>query len=116
MIPQHNMQTWGLSLNDFNGAVFGRALKQFQVPASTYKTFRKTTTITDPATGAVTTTETFDSERMFENMCFTYINAVMSMYEIVRQTQFYEFEADTREALRKVIYAAIEYACQNRQI
>lgn len=86
------------------------------MPASTYKTFRKTITTTDPTTGAVTTTEVFDSERIFENMCFTYINAVMSMYEIVRQTQFYEFEADTREALRKVIYAAIEYACQNRQI
>lgn len=114
MIPQHNMQSWGLSLNDFNVAVFGRALKQFQVPASTYKTFRKT--VTETVNGATTTKEVFDSERIFENMCFTYINAVMSMYEIVRQTEFYEFEVDTREALKKTIYAAIEYACQNRQI
>lgn len=115
----HTPKDWGITVDDYNSAVFGRALAKFQVPPSIAKRFRKniTTQVID-ANGNVSNqpSTVFDSDRFLEEIATTYIQAVVAMYQILRETEFNKFEEDTRYALKMSVYNAIEYALLNRQI
>lgn len=75
----------------------------------------------------------FDSKKAFAELAYTYITAIVSQYEIFRQTPFTFFEggmkidpnngditppeeSSTQDYLRKAIFASIEHAVLNKQV
>lgn len=108
---EHTPETWKISLTDFNLGGWGTVVNGFKVPPSMIKRFRKLITNADG-----TTTETFDAVKAFNEIAITFINAIVSSYEILRITNFNFLEEDTRENLRKAVYNAIEFGCLNKQL
>lgn len=108
---EHTPQTWKLSLSDFNLGKWGTVVNGFKVPASMIKRFRKQITNADG-----TISDVFDADKAFDEIAITFINAIVASYEILRITHFMFLEEDTRDALRKAVYNAIEFGCLNKQL
>ncbi len=122
---EHTKDTWNLDLTEYELGNWGTAVNNFRVPNSVIKRFRIQAWVNN-TTGDILKTNPndtinyteqyiFDKDKAFSEMCFTYINAIVASYAILRETPFAFFESDTKDFLRKAIYNAIEYSSMNNQ-
>lgn len=145
----HDPDTWGINLKEYERLGWGSAVGSFKVPNSVIKRFRKNVYIlnsdgsihdTLPSGGTIGDQSNqyklkniFDVDKALYEMATTYINAIVSMFYILRQTPFYMFEGgmtldvnhnvtkapikgSDQDMLRNVVFNAMEYCVLNRQV
>ena len=114
---EHTPEDWGLSIADFEKGGWGTSNGKFVVPASIIRAFRTPEQILDQNGDPVLDNEgnetfrtVFDKDRAFSEMCYTFINAILTTNEQMLYIPFYSLDPVNQSLLRKCVYNSIEFS------